>query len=85
MSNDKLYETKVKDCIKSQYDGKFYTNNELPEIINAISMILKTEYNVDDTTSNTIITQYLYYGKDGKYFFNFKRKQTKKKNIILKY
>jgi len=79
MSITKKHETKVKEIIASSHDGKLYQDNELPQIISAIVVEAKKECDIEDEKITTIVTQYLYFSsKDGKYYFNFKRRQTKK-------
>ena len=85
MSITKIHETKIKEIIKLNHDEKFYENHELSEIMNSIMLAVKTECDLETEIITTFITQYLYCGKDGKYFFNLKRRQTKKREYQLKY
>jgi len=76
MSNNDV--KKIKEVIKTDHDGKFYEEKEIQEIINCIvTEIQKKNMTIEDTIITSIATQYLYTGKDGKYYFNIKRKQTK--------
>jgi putative phage-type endonuclease len=79
MSILKKHENKLKTIIKNDHEGKFYSDNDLREIINSIIISVKKDCDLEDESITTFVTQYLYCGKDGKYFFNFKRRQTKKR------
>lgn len=79
MSITKKHEAKVKEIIASNHDGKLYQDSELPTIIGTIVVEAKKDCDLEDEKITTIVTQYLYFSsKDGKYYFNFKRRQTKK-------
>lgn len=84
MTTAKTHESKVKDIIKAHHEGKFYDNHELTDIINTIVISVKTNCNLENEQITTIVIQYLYCGRDGKFFFNSKRKQTKIRESHLK-
>jgi len=78
---NKDIEKKIKD-LEINYDDKLYFENEIlskiREISNSIKLTLKNE-NINDDIIINMINQYLYISKNGKYYFNFNRKQLKKK------
>ena len=79
-------EKQIKDLIKNDHDGKYYHENELTAIINtSVNNITTTIDKYDNNTISALVTQYVYYSsKESKYYFNFKRKQTKKKDYSTK-
>lgn len=75
----------IKEVIKTDHDGKFYEEKEIQEIINGIvTEVQKKNTTLTDDIITTTATQYLYTGKDGKYYFNIKRKQSKQKEYHTK-
>lgn len=75
---DSNNDSKIKDLLKLNHDGKEYDENELSQVVKTI--ISQIKINGTDNESELIasVVQYVYYSKNGKYNFNFKRKQTKK-------
>jgi putative phage-type endonuclease len=72
---------KIRSILKKGHAGKYYDNDELPDIINTLIInIQKNVSDVDNSTITTFMAQYLHYSnKQDKYYFNLKKKQ--KKNI----
>ncbi|QKF93790.1 YqaJ-like viral recombinase domain protein [Fadolivirus algeromassiliense] len=79
MTSNKYHEKKIKDLIKVNHDGKLYQEHELNQVVNTIVLEIKKDVDLDEDTITTTVSQYLYCSKEGKYYFNFKRRQTKKK------
>ena len=67
MSNNDVKQ--IKEVIKTDHDGKFYEEKEIQEIINCIvAEIQKKNISIEDAVITSTATQYLYTGKDGKYY-----------------
>ena len=83
MSVTKLCETKIKDVLKDNHEGKTYNDYEIRQTITEITTIVKKDHIVDHDTLTNVITQYIYCS-GSKYYYNHKRKQTKKRDYIEK-
>lgn len=84
MTSNKYHEKKIKEIIKDNHDGKFYNEHELPQVVNTIVLEIKGHVDLEEDIISTTVSQYLYCSKEGKYYFNFKRRQTKKKEYHSK-
>lgn len=83
MSATRIYETRIRDIIKNNHDEKSYNDYELQKAINDIATEVKKDHIVDHDVVINSISQFIYCAGT-KYFFNFKRKQTKKREYIDK-
>lgn len=84
MSLINKYEKEIKNLIKQNHESKFYNEMELFSVMHSILLNFK----INEVNHENIITSmshYLYYScKEEKYYFNLKRKQTKKRIYVDK-
>src|SRR6202789_2107232 len=73
------YEELIKDIINKDHVNKLYNENDLPNIINGIKLLIICEHEVVDDCALTInVTQFLHYSStDVAFYFNANRKQSK--------
>ncbi|ARF09798.1 YqaJ-like viral recombinase domain [Indivirus ILV1] len=80
MSKLITYDKKIKKIIEENHDGIFYQNDELIKTIVDIINKIKKDDNTDHSTLTNSIIYFVYYSdKNDKYYLNYKRRQTKKK------